>query len=264
MTVAIAIQARTGSSRLPGKVMYPLAGRSVITALVEQVSEAATADNVVVATSDQERDDVICRHAERAGVDTFRGSETDVLGRMYCAVAQYDPTIVVRICGDCPLVPPSLIDATVEASDGVDYASTKVERTLPLGLDAEAFTFESFGRVEASATSTHYREHVTPYYLDHPDQFDIESVDSSAIFDEDAAHLHRRTDLRLTLDRAADYERLSRMYDALGEQPTARDAIEFLDSDVLESAEYSRPVASDRDSNPESDRSLFSESHEQR
>jgi len=241
-TVAV-IQARMGSSRLPGKVMLPLAGDHVITHDVRRVRAARSVDEVVVATSTELSDDIVERYASRAGAETFRGSESDVLGRFVDAATEADADVVVRVTGDCPLVAPAAIDAVVErlSSTSADYASTTTERTLPRGVGAEAFTFSSFEQVVAAADAPYEREHVTPRYYEHPDQFDIQSVTSEAIFD--APRHHDRTDLRLTLDEADDYELLRRIYEGLassGEPLDVRDAIDYVDEHEL--AEINRTV----------------------
>lgn len=233
-TVAV-IQARMGSNRLPGKMMLPLAGRHVIERVIERTAAAQRVDQVIVATSDRQADDILDRYAQRAGIETVRGDETDVLGRVYRAVEPIEPDIVVRMCGDRPLFAPAITDAVVSTltAEDADYASNTIERTFPWGWGCEAFTFESFERVEKQAESTHDREHVTPYYYNNPELFDIENVASEAVFDAD--YLQNRTNLRLTLDEADDYELIRDVYrniDAESLGPDTLDGraiIEFLD-----------------------------------
>ncbi|AUV81812.1 hypothetical protein C2R22_09265 [Salinigranum rubrum] len=105
MNVVAVIQARMGSSRLPGKVMLPLDGRHVLEHVVRRTAAATSIDEVVVATSENGADDIIARYAERAGATVFRGSETDVLDRMYHAAKGAEADVVVRITADCPLIP---------------------------------------------------------------------------------------------------------------------------------------------------------------
>jgi spore coat polysaccharide biosynthesis protein SpsF len=234
MTTAI-IQARMGSTRLPGKVMLPLAGDHVLTHNVRRVSAADHVDNVVVATSEQTADDIVARYAARAGADVHRGSESDVLGRMYDAARNADADIVVRITGDCPLVDPDTIDEVVSriVDGNAEYAANITERTFPRGLDVEAFTFESFERVHEEATEPHHREHVTPYYREDPDRFTTESVVSADVFDK--PQFQNRDDLRLTLDEADDYEVLRKIYENVPFDhilPT-REAIRYADENDL-------------------------------
>ena len=213
-TTAI-IQARMGSTRLPGKMMLPLDGRHVLEHDIDRVAKASTVDEVVVATTDNKSDDIIATYAERSGARVYRGDETDVLGRMYAAADYQNTDIVVRITGDCPLISPICIDSVVEKlrDKKLDYSTNTIERTFPRGLDVEAFTFDSFTNVETKADESHHREHVTPYYQENPDQFTIGNVVSKDVFREE--WLHNRTDLRLTLDEAADYELLRTLYEQI-------------------------------------------------
>ena len=234
MATAI-IQARMGSTRLPGKVMLSLADNHVLTHDVQRVSAADYVDNVVVATSKQTADDIIARYASRAGANVHCGSESDVLGRMYDAARNADADIVVRITGDCPLVDPDTIDEVVSRIvDGdAEYAANITEQTFPRGLDVEAFTFESFERVHEEATEPHHREHVTPYYREDPDRFVTESVVSADVFDE--PQFQNRDDLRLTLDEADDYEVLREIYENVpfDDVLPTREAIRYADESDL-------------------------------
>lgn len=229
MTVVAIVQARTGSTRLPGKVLYPLAGTPAVLRVIERVREATRIDRVVLATTTHDRDDVLEACGQRLDLPVFRGDERDVLGRTRNAADEHDADIVVRICGDCPFVSPTVIDATVERLQAreADYAANKRQRTFPLGLDVEAFTAESFAVVAENAHDPFYREHVTPYYHDHADRFVLENLPSTAVFDQ--PHLHDRTDLRLVLDVAADYALCHRVYDDLGADSDTRAVIEHVD-----------------------------------
>ncbi|MFC7076758.1 glycosyltransferase family protein [Haloarcula halophila] len=213
MDVLAIIQARMGSSRLPGKMMLPLAGTPVIERVIARTKAAERVDEVIVATSDQPADDILERYAQRAGVDVFRGSETDVLERLYRATETVEPDTIVRMCGDRPLIPPEVTDGVVESleREAVDYVSNSMPRTFPLGWGCEAFTRESFKRVRANAETTYHREHVTPYYREFPEEFDLENVTSTDVFDDES--LQNRVERRLTLDHADDYELIREVYD---------------------------------------------------
>jgi spore coat polysaccharide biosynthesis protein SpsF len=204
-----------GSTRLPGKMMLSLDGKHVVERDIERVSRADSVSNTVVATSVSMADDILERYAGRCGATVYRGSESDVLGRMYEAATAASADIVVRITGDCPLISPRGIDAVVDRlrETGADYASNTLEQTLPRGLDVEAFTYETFSTVECRATASQEREHVTLHYRQNPDRFDLVNVTDEETFD--ATHLHGREDLRLTLDEADDYELLRRIYEEL-------------------------------------------------
>jgi spore coat polysaccharide biosynthesis protein SpsF len=230
------IQARMGSTRLPGKMMLPLDGSHVIERIIERTAAADHIDDVVVATSDTTADDIIARYAKRASADVHRGSETDVLGRLYEAAATTDAERIVRMCGDRPLIPKAVIDGVVTALQrrGGDYASNLLERTFPWGWGCEAFTFKSFETVEQEAQDPHDREHVTPYYRNNPETFDLHNVTSEDVFDD--GMLHSRTDLRLTLDEADDYELIKKVYEELPHNGIhkPRDVIKYIDKTGLQ------------------------------
>lgn len=236
MTLITAIiQARTGSSRLPGKVMYPLDGQPALEHVVTRTAQADSVTDVVVATSTEPQDDVIAQYAPTFGADVIRGNESNVLSRFERTVEEYDPNIILRITGDCPLIDPTTIDRVVAPVDDgkADYASNISQRTFPRGLDVEAFTAESFETVISTATTQAEREHVTPYYHDNPDEFDIVNVTSDQVFDEEK--YTDRSDLRITLDEADDYRLLERIYDGIeyDEVLPIRDAIDLVDAEGL-------------------------------
>ena len=235
-TVAV-IQARMGSTRLPGKMMLPLSEDHVISHVIDRVSNSRQVDEVIVATSTKTADDILVRYGSKSGASVFRGSESDVLSRVYGAANDSEADVVVRITGDCPLVDPETIDAVVQPvlNGDVQYAANIFERTFPRGLDVETFTFESFERVHEEATEPHHREHVTPYYREGLDTFSTLSVTSDAVFDDQ--YLRNRGDLRLTLDEADDYEVLRQIYENVpfDDILPIRDAIRYVDEhDLME------------------------------
>lgn len=216
MQVVCVIQARTGSTRLPGKVMYPLDGRPMLEHVVNRVKASKAVDTPVVATSTHDRDNVLEQVGSRLGIHTHRGSEDDVLERLFVAASDWDADVVVRVTADCPLVPPLVLDALVKQlrNGNYDYVSTadqNFNHVVPNGLGAEAFTFESFREVRRRSTKDHEREHVTTRYRAKESSYDIAALDPSLLdgFDD----VLDRSDLRLTVDVAADYELLSRIYE---------------------------------------------------
>jgi spore coat polysaccharide biosynthesis protein SpsF len=235
-TVAV-IQARMGSSRLPGKVMLPLAGDHALTHHITRIQATETVDETVVATSTGVQDDIVARYAKRGGAKVYRGSEENVLGRMYEAARQRDADIVIRVTADCPLVSAEQTDYAVRKilDEGFDNVSSILTRTFPRGLTTEAFTFESFKTVYKTANEPHHREHVTPYYRENPDKFDLYNVAADEVFSEE--FLQDRTDLRLTLDEADDYELLRRIYEGIefDESLTIQSAVQYVDSKGLSS-----------------------------
>lgn len=175
-TVAI-IQARTGSTRLPQKVLKDILGRPMLLHVVDRTRVASTLDEVVVATSDRERDDDIAGLCRDHGISCYRGSESDVLQRYYEAAAEYDARVVVRVTSDCPLVSPAAVDRAVNAfhSGDYDFAATNFCLTYPIGLDVEVFSARALERAHREAESEHAREHVDPYLRD-PEKFHLVNI----------------------------------------------------------------------------------------
>jgi len=137
MTILAVIQARVGSSRLPGKVLMPILGRPMLERQIERVQRCRRLDHVVVATSDSPEDEGIVTLCKGVGVDFFCGNLHDVLDRFYQAAKRYDPDHVVRLTGDCPLIDPDLMGDLIDFyfSEPCDYASNCEVPTLPDGLD---------------------------------------------------------------------------------------------------------------------------------
>jgi len=214
--------------------MFPLDGVPVIERVIERVQQAHTVDETVVATTTNTPDDLLEMVAREAGASVFRGSESDVLSRLYEASKQHNAEAVVRICADSPLVDGSLVDQTVRklSSGGYDYVSNKLERTVPVGIDVEAFTMASFETVEERSTSPNEREHVTVYYREYPDDFSRSGLDSAEIFDD--PELQNRTDLRVTLDEPADYRLLNKVFkNSPTDSPTPAEALHCIDREEL-------------------------------
>jgi len=159
------IQARMGSSRFPGKTLADLAGRPMLSRVVERVSQSRAIDKVVVATSIAVGDDPIAEFCAKEGVLCFRGSEDDVLDRFYRAAKEHGADVVVRITADCPLIDAAVIDRVVERfqSGDCDYASNVLHYTYPDGLDTEVFSMAALAEAWREAKKPSEREHVTPY-----------------------------------------------------------------------------------------------------
>jgi len=229
------IQARTGSTRLPGKVMYPLGGTTALSHVINRVTAIPAIDETVVATSMAPSDNVIERYARRYGARVVCGSESNVLQRFHKVLEEYDTDVLVRVTADCPLVSPRFLEACVGRviSEDVDYVFSGTDRTFPRGVTCEVFTADSFAIVVRESTEPRHREHVTPYYREHPEKFELMTVRSHDVFDN--PQLHDRTDLRLTLDEPADYHLLETVYREVdyGTTLPLKDAIEYIDQHSL-------------------------------
>lgn len=240
MNVVAVIQARMGSTRLPGKMMANLKDGPVISHIIRRVRQASAIDEVVLATSSLEQDDILAAEARRTDTDVYRGSESDVLQRLYEAARGANAEIVVRVCADNPLISPECLSGAVDAvlNEQADYAGYRIkEHTVPLGVSGEAFTMESFANVESNTSQQREREHATIYYREHPSEFSLTHIDSADVFD-DHEQLNR-PDLRLTLDTAADYELLRHVYENVSYDKRGiidlRDAIAHIDAHDLDS-----------------------------
>jgi len=202
--VVAIIQARMGSTRLPGKVMADLGGRPVLERVVDRTSRARLVDQVVVATTLNSLDDVIAEACAQHGWNLFRGSENDVLDRYYQTASAYEAGVIVRVTCDCPLIEPEIIDRVVRAhlETRPDYASNTLKRTYPLGLDVEAMTSECLARAWREATLPWHRTHVTPYIYNNPASFRLLSVLGEADY----------SNYRWTLDGPEDLAFLREVY----------------------------------------------------
>ena len=208
MKIVTIIQARMGSSRLPGKVLMDLGGDTVLSRVVRRSCRAKLTTQTIVATTSLAKDDVVASECERLGVAVFRGSETNVLDRYYQAALQHQAAIVVRVTADNPLVDPDLIDDVVLAilTSHADYVNNRSPRLYPQGLDVEAFTFVALQQAWRQAMKQYEQEHVTPYFYEHPELFDCVSVRGPF----DCSHY------RWTLDTAEDLRVIREIYSHLG------------------------------------------------
>jgi spore coat polysaccharide biosynthesis protein SpsF len=210
MNVVAIIQARMGSSRLPGKVLMDISGASMLSRVVNRTKQAKLLNQIVVATSDRSIDDAVVREADQLGVLSFRGSENYVLDRYYKAAQLFNADIVVRITSDCPLIDPSIIDKVVRAflKSGADYASNGLVRTYPRGLDVEAFTMSALTKAWQQASNPYERIHVTPYIYENPTIFKLLSVSDS----------HDYSNYRWTVDTPEDLEFVRKIYERLDDK----------------------------------------------
>ena len=208
MILAI-LQARMSSTRLPGKVLAPLADHPMVLRQIERLRRAARIDHLVVATSTEPSDDLLVQVLETAEVAVYRGPLNDVLARFIGALDAFPAEHVVRLTADCPLTDPEVVDAAialhVEAS--VDYTSNTPETfAYPKGLDVEVITAEGLRRAAREATSPQEHEHVTWGVWTQPDRWRIAWMPSAR---------HDDGDIRWTVDTADDYAFAQAVYDGL-------------------------------------------------
>ncbi len=215
--VAVVLQARTGSRRLPGKVLAPIAGRPLIEHCLRRLL-LADVGPVVLATTTAGRDDVLAEMAAALGVHVVRGPEEDVLQRFLLVADYVEARFLIRATGDNPAVDidaPGRVLAAIRAT-GADHV---VERGLPVGAAVEAVRTAALFQAAAQSREAYDREHVTPYVYRHPGRFRAESPLAPAWL--------RRPDLRLTVDTPAELESVRELIEAAsgGESPPALAAV---------------------------------------
>jgi spore coat polysaccharide biosynthesis protein SpsF len=210
--VVAIIQARMGSTRLPGKVLADIGGQPMLARVVERARMAVSVDVVVVATTTDPADDPVEALCRKRGYPCVRGSELDVLDRFYQASRMHGAEVIVRLTGDCPLIDPGLIDSTVGTFFGseVDLVANRLpppwKRTYPIGLDTEVCSFEALECAWKEADQPHQREHVMPYLYEIPGRFRVLVVDA----ERDYSHL------RWTVDASEDLDLVREIYARFG------------------------------------------------
>lgn len=209
MHIIAIVQARMGSTRLPGKVMKDIGGTSMLARVVSRLARSELIDLILVATTTKRSDDPIVVECDRLKVPVFRGDEEDVLDRYYNAALAHGADAVVRITSDCPLIEPEVVDKVIRAflEGNPDYASNSLERTYPRGLDAEVVSMEALTRTWEEATASYQRVHVTPYIYQNPDCFNLIPVKS----DVDYSHY------RWTVDTQEDLDFVREVYSRFGD-----------------------------------------------
>ena len=230
MNIQIIIQARTGSTRLPKKVLSKLGQFNCLQHVINRSMRSGRVSQVVVATTDHKDDNIVETCALQAGAVCFRGSELDVLDRYYCAAKKYSADLIVRITGDCPCTDPEVIDFVIDqhCSSGVDFTSNAAcgeglegrGRTFPRGTDVEVITYETLSRCHLEARKGNEREHVTPYIIMHPEIFKTQSIKAPAQWEDPK--------LRLTLDTSEDLDLLCEVFRQLGSDFDLSDVINLV------------------------------------
>lgn len=209
MKIGAIIQARMGSTRLSGKVMKDIKGKTVLEHVIERVKQSKLIDEIIIATTVQEKDNAIEKETVKCGVKVFRGSEDDVLSRYYYAARENELDVVIRITSDCPLIDPFVIDKIISSYLNGDYdivtnASPDVsQRTFPRGLDTEVLSYDILEKAFRNAKETYQREHVTPYIY--------ENSKKISFYKNDVNY----SKYRWTLDTKEDFELIRKVYDHL-------------------------------------------------
>lgn len=201
----VIIQARMGSSRLPGKVLLPLNGRPVLEYVVRRSAAAVKIENIVVATTDHPEDDAIEEWCRENSVDCVRGSSEDALDRYLLTAKLFPCENIVRVTADCPLVDPGIIDTilALHCQAKADYTSNVAPPTFPVGFDVEAIRTSTLKKVSELTTLQSHREHVTLYIREHLSDFVVSNLESGL----------SNIEARLTLDHPEDYQVLKNLFE---------------------------------------------------
>jgi spore coat polysaccharide biosynthesis protein SpsF len=207
--LAIIVQARMGSTRLPGKVLLSVLGRPLLDHLLDRLERVVSPHVTVVATTTLDEDDAIERICAARGVPVHRGSAEDVLDRYVSAAAAASASTVARVTADCPLIDPQIVDRVITTfgQSGCDYASNSLERTYPRGLDVEVLTRRALDEAGREAREPFEREHVTPFIYRHPERFRLCNL----------ANDRAEGSERWTVDTPEDFALVSRIMTDLGD-----------------------------------------------
>lgn len=224
----VLIQARMGSSRLPGKILKPFVGDYTPLAwLVERAKSSAIAGKVIVATTTNPKDDATEAACRAMGCDMYRGSEDNVLDRYLQAIRAFDSQVILQINGDEPFVDIAEMDRLGQTliDGGLDYANNH-PTALPLGTGAEAYTRESFECMASLTQDPYDLENITPYYYNHPELF------KQTILEPGHPHAFSK-EARMTLDTAEDFEFLQKLAKGMEfmhpkDQPATYEILEYL------------------------------------
>lgn len=209
MHVTAIIQARMGSTRLPGKVLLPLFDKTVLGHVISRLQQSRLLNDIVVATTGLLRDDDVAEETKKYSARVYRGSEDDVLDRFFAASRLTPCDWIVRVTADCPLVDSGILDAMLRELQAneqqIDYLSNTLLRTFPRGLDVEILSESVLRDVSERTQDATDREHVTPYIYRHPDRYRLRSYENQT----DYSHY------RWTLDTPADWQLIQAIYGEL-------------------------------------------------
>jgi len=212
INIVIVVQARLGSTRLPRKVLMPLAGKPLIIRMLERISFSKRAENIIVAVTKDTGDNELADICESEGYRVYRGSTNDLLDRHYQAGIRYNADAVVKIPSDCPLIDywviTKVIDYYIANSHKYDYVSNLHPATYPDGNDVEIMSIKALQNAWENSSKDFEREHTTPYLWENPDKFRIGNVLWETGMDFSMSH-------RWTIDYLEDYLFIKEVYDAL-------------------------------------------------
>ena len=206
------IQARMGSTRLPGKVMMKVdKTNTILSHVINQLKNSKKIDRIIIATTDLQEDDIIVNHAKILKTDLFRGNAVDVLDRYYQCAKKISSKIIVRITADNPLIDPDIVDDVINQflKNSFDYITNANPRTYPYGTEVEVFSFQALEEASNNAENPSEREHVTPYFHNNKEEFKISNIKLT----ENLSHL------RWTVDRENDLKFVKKIISEIKNRP---------------------------------------------
>jgi len=217
----VIIQARMGSSRLPGKVLKKIDGITILECVINQLKFCKKLDRIIIATTSNLEDDKIVDLLQEKNVGIFRGSETDVLDRYYQCAKKFQSKDIVRITSDNPLIDPEIVDKIISIYKNTkyEYVNNFMKKTFPIGIHIEVFSYESLEKAWKQSKEEYDREHVTPFIYNNPKKFLIFNVEN----EEDLSKIS------LTVDTISDFKRIEEIYSEIKKRPILlRDILEIL------------------------------------
>ena len=205
------IQARIGSTRLPGKVLQKIDEQTVLDYVINQVKYSEKIEKIIIATTDLVGDDIICQHLDLQKIEVFRGSSNDVLDRYYQCAKKVAADTIVRITADNPLIDPNIIDMVIEEykNNKYDFVTNTLKRTFPYGTEVEVFSFKILEKTWKNAKRPSEREHVTPFMRDPQNKFLLNNI----IYEKNISHL------RYTVDKIDDLKLVKEIIKNISARP---------------------------------------------
>jgi len=204
--ISAIIEARMSSTRLPGKIMKIANKKPMILHLVNRLKKVSSLYRIIIATTTNKNDDILCNYLKKKKILFYRGSEEDVLGRVYYTAKKFNVKNILQITGDCPLVDPNLTSQVINIylNNNFDFVSNANIRTFPVGMDVSVFNFKSLKKAHFQSRQKYYREHSTLFFRKKKNIFKICNVMAPN-------NLHH-PNLGLTLDEPKDYQLIKKIF----------------------------------------------------
>ena len=230
------IQARTGSARLPKKVIQKIDNNlTVLDYVIDQVKYSQKIEKIIVATTNLIEDDLICKYANLQKIECFRGSSEDVLDRFYQCAKKYSAKTIVRITADNPLIDPNIIDKVINEYNKCDFITNTLERTFPYGTEVEVFSFVSLEKAWENAKKPSEREHVTPFIRNPKNKFVLKNIKNQKNI----------SNFRYTVDKLEDLQLVKEIIKNISTRPIFLQDIIKLNKDKPDIFEINKNIKHD-------------------